>query len=126
MVVGVGIDLIEVARIERSVTSTESFMSKVFSSKEVDKCLKSNNKYQCLAARFAGKEAFMKAIGTGWSKGIKWTEIQILNHESGQPYLCLSGKAEEAVQQLGVERMHISLSHLAEIASAVVVLEKEY
>lgn len=124
MIIGVGIDLIEVSRIKKSVANNETFLSKVYTDREIAKCRTSSSEYQCLAARFAAKEAFMKAVGTGWAKGIRWSEIQTLNQESGRPYITLSGKAEEIAAELGVEKINLSLSHIADIASAIVILEK--
>lgn len=123
MVFGVGIDLIEVSRIEKAVSDNEAFLHKVFSAKEIFKSEETNNKYQSLAARFAGKEAFMKALGTGWAKGLKWSEIEILNNELGKPELLLSGKTKELTTSLRISAMSISLTHLKDIAGAVVVLE---
>ncbi len=123
MVFGVGIDLIEVARVKKAVLNNNTFLNKVYGNQELNKCENINNKYQCLAARFAGKEAFMKALGSGWSEGIKWSEVEIINDQLGKPVLSLSGKALELVNQLEINRMNISLTHINDFASAIVILE---
>ena len=125
MIFGVGIDLIEVDRIEKAISANESFRQKVFSIREINKCETSNNIYQCLAARFAGKEAFMKALGTGWAKGLKWSEIEILNDDDGKPLMLLSGKTKQITMELAVTRINVSLTHLAAMAAAVVILETD-
>ncbi len=76
------------------------------------------------AARFAAKEAFMKALGTGWSEGVKFSEIEIHNLESGQPLIEVYGKARELFEARGLKRAHVSLSHLKSYAVAIVILEK--
>lgn len=81
-------------------------------------------KFESYAARFAAKEAFLKAIKTGWRGGIKWKEIQVCREETGVPYLKVTGTAEKALQHLKVDRLHLSLSHTQEHAIAIVILER--
>lgn len=123
MVYGIGVDLIEVERVKKAILANDTFLTKIYGSQEIAKCQSTNNRFQCFAARFAGKEAFMKALGTGWSKGLKWTEVEILNDKEGKPVLTLSGKAKEMIEELNITRLNISLSHIANVASAIVVLE---
>ena len=123
MIFGVGVDITEVARVKRAIKNSSSFQKKVFSSREIAKCTESNIGSQCFAARFAGKEAFMKAVGTGWAEGLKWTEIEILNDDKGKPILHLSGESQKMIETLKVIRMSVSLTHVKEYAMAVVILE---
>lgn len=101
------------------------FREKIFSEGEIAYCEKMKNKYQHYAARFSGKEAFMKALGTGWRDGIRFVEVEVVHDPLGKPLLMLSGKAKELAEKAGMGEMHVSLSHVKEIASAVVVVEKK-
>lgn len=123
MIYGIGNDIIEVARIQKALEKNNGFKEKVFSQREISACEAKAHKYQSYAARFAAKEAFMKALGTGWAEGIAWSEIEILNHESGAPYINLL--AEKKYLALVREKfvIHVSLSHLKEYAIAEVILE---
>jgi phosphopantetheine--protein transferase-like protein len=116
MIIGVGIDILEVDRVKKVVERNLRFLNRVFTENETQYSLPKKNKYQHLAARFAAKEAFFKAIG----KRISWTEVEVVNEPSGQPRLLVHAK-----EDLGFTRCHLSLSHLAEHALAVVVLEKD-
>ena len=123
MIFGIGTDIIEVSRIRKAIEKENGFREKIFSSKEIISCEQKSNKYQSYAARFAGKEAFMKAYGTGWAEGIAWTEIEILNHENGAPYMSLTNKTKDTVLPNEELTIHVSLSHLKEYAIAEVILE---
>jgi len=123
MIVGIGTDLIEVKRIEKSVQNP-AFLNKIFSDREQEICKKKQSNVQSLAARFAAKESFMKALGTGWSKGIKFNEIEILNDDIGKPKIYLKGNAKKKVEKFGINKIFVTLSHLKEIATATVILEK--
>ena len=101
------------------------FQEKIFTQGEITYCETKKNKYQHYAARFSAKEAFLKAIGTGWRFGIGFADIDVYHDEFGKPLIRLSGKAEELVQRDGISNIHVSLSHLKEMAIAVVILEKE-
>jgi len=126
LIFGIGIDIIEVARIEKQISGeSNSFVKRVFTTKEIDYCEKKiRNKAQNYAARFAAKEAFFKAIGTGWRDGLSWQEIEIENDELGKPGLVLSGKSKKLVKDHKISKIHVSLSHIKEIAVAVVILEQ--
>lgn len=124
MIYGIGTDIIEVSRIRKAIEKDNGFREKIFSAKEIAECEQKANKYQSYAARFAGKEAFMKAYGTGWADGIAWKEIEILNNENGAPYLTLTNQTKELVSTQIDFKIHISLSHLKEYAIAEVILEK--
>lgn len=116
MIVGIGTDLIEVERIEKLAQKQPKFLKRVFSQTEIEYSFSKKNPYFHLAARFAAKEAFFKALG----KRIGWKEVSIINLPSGKPRLDLSTKKE-----MPFTKMHVSLTHLQSYASALVVLEKD-
>lgn len=124
MIVGIGTDLAEVARIRQSVADYgDRFLNRVFTEIERQYAMRRKNFAERLAARFAAKEAGMKAIGTGWRKGVTWQDFEVVNEPSGRPTLRLSGAAAERAAQLGARRISLSLTHTAETAFAVVILE---
>lgn len=125
MVVGVGIDLIELERIKQVIQRHgERFLDKVYTKHEQETC-ENGVTLQRLAARFAGKEAVMKALGTGWAKGVGWLDIEVINKvEGGRPQVRLSGGAQQVAMQLGVDFIHISLTHSDTVAAAIAVAEK--
>lgn len=125
MIYGIGTDIIEVSRIQKVMERDIGFREKIFSEGEIAYCEKMKNKYQHYAARFSAKEAFMKALGTGWRDGIRFVEVEVVHDPLGKPLLMLSGKAKELAEKAGMGEMHVSLSHVKEIASAVVVVEKK-
>ncbi len=123
-IVGIGIDAIESARISKLIsTKGEIFSLRVFTEAEIAYCENKKNRVQHYAARFAAKEALMKALGTGKQRGISWREIEVYNDELGKPGIRLSGRALQMAQAKGIARIHLSLTHLKEIAIAVVILE---
>lgn len=124
MIFGTGIDLIEIERIARQVKSESRFREKVFSPQEIAYCEAKPNKAEHYAARFAAKEAFFKALGTGWRGGLRFAEVEVINDEFGKPGLQLLGKTRELVSEMHFNRIHLSLSHLKSIAAAIVVIEK--
>jgi len=124
MIFGVGIDNIEVHRIKKQIDSTDSFKKKIFTEREIEYCESQANYAQCFAARFAAKEAFMKALGTGWSNGVKFSEIEVLNSENGRPSLNITGASGRQMLQNEIRSSHLSISHLKDYAIAVVILEK--
>ena len=124
MIIGIGTDLAEVPRIQASVERFGArFLNRIFTFKEQQYCSSKANRYERLAARFAAKEAGMKAIGTGWNFGVRWVDFEVANEPSGRPTLCLQGKAQEIAAKLGTQRISISLTHTAAISFAVVILE---
>jgi len=124
MIVGIGTDIIEVARIEKLLTKQKRFQKRIFTETEIAYCETKKNKAQNYAARFAAKEAFLKAIGTGWRQGVSFKEIEIVNNERGRPEIFLSGKAREFATDLEITSIQVSLSHLKDFAIAVVAAEK--
>jgi holo-[acyl-carrier protein] synthase len=116
----IGIDIIEIARIERAIEHWEErFLHRVYTEPELRLCRKKPSR---LAGHFAGKEAVMKALGTG-TKGISWREIEILAEPGGKPLVHLYGKAQEKADDLGLDKLAISLSHSREYAIAFVTGE---
>lgn len=124
MVVGLGSDLIEIARVAKSIERYGTrFLDRVFTSGEIAYCRTKKNAAESFAARFAAKEAGAKALGTGISHGISWPEIEVLREPSGKPKLHLSGRALDRAIKLGVKTSALTLTHSRDIAMAVVVLE---
>ena len=114
----VGIDFVEVKRIKSSLDRFgEHFLKRIFTGEEVKYCQSKKKPEISLAARFAAKEATMKALGTGWSSRVKWTDIKVKNNEKGAPLVELQGKAKELLQN---RKIALSLSHTEEYAVAVV------
>ncbi|HZX62945.1 MAG TPA: holo-ACP synthase [Bacteroidales bacterium] len=125
MIYGIGTDIIEVSRIHAVMEKDIGFRDKIFTSGEITYCETKRHKYENYAARFSAKEAFMKAIGTGWRFGIRFADIEVYHDVFGKPLIRLSGKAEELGKIEGISKIHVSLSHIKEIATAVVIVEKE-
>lgn len=124
MIIATGIDIIEISRIEEALARQgERFRRRVFTDAEIAYCESVNPKVASYAARFAAKEAAMKALGTGWTDGIAWREIEVVRDEKGAPSLLLSGRALSRMRELGADRAHLSLSHSRDMAIAQVVLE---
>lgn len=123
MIFGIGTDIIEVERIHKVMERDIGFREKVFTREEIEYCESKRNKYQHYAARFSAKEAFLKAIGTGWRFGIRFADIEVTHDALGKPEINVYGKAQEWCEKERVSKIHVSLSHLKGIATAVVVVE---
>ncbi|MGD0903344.1 MAG: holo-ACP synthase [Terracidiphilus sp.] len=124
MIVGSGIDLIEIGRIQRSVDRYGGrFLDRVYTAAEKAYCLGKRNSAESFAARFAAKEAGAKALGTGISFGVSWLEIEVAREASGRPTLRFHGRAAQIAAGLGVARAALSITHTASLAMASVVLE---
>ena len=124
MVLGLGSDLIEIARIKASIDRFgDRFLQRVFSAGEIAYCQRKKNAAESFAARFAAKEAGAKALGTGISHGIAWPEIEVKREASGRPTLHWRGRALDRATALGVRRTSITLTHSRDMAMAVVVVE---
>jgi holo-[acyl-carrier protein] synthase len=124
LVFGIGTDIIEIGRVEEKLARTEGLKKRVFTPREIAYCESKARSAQHFAARFAAKEAFLKAIGTGWSRGYRFVDIEILNNEQGKPELVLTGKVKDFCEENGITGFHVSLSHIRVVAKAVVVLER--
>ena len=126
MIVGTGIDIAEVDRIAQSIARFgRRFKERVFTADEIRYCESKANKAERYAARFAAKEAGMKAIGTGWSRGVTWQNIEVRRLPGGRPTIAFHGKAGEIFSELGGVRAHLSITHTKQTAMAVVILESE-
>jgi holo-[acyl-carrier protein] synthase len=125
MILGVGVDITEVARIRAALENPRTgarFRARVFTPGEAAYCVKRRNGYESFAARFAAKEAMMKAIGGAVGRGVGWREIEVVRGD-GAPTIHLHGRAQACAEALGIRRIHLSLSHTAELAIAYVVAE---
>lgn len=125
MIYGIGTDIIEVGRIQKAMERNANFGERIYTSGEIAYCEPMKNKYQHYAVRFSAKEAFLKAIGTGWRLGISFCDIDVYHDSYGKPLIRLTGKAAEFSEREKISRIHVSLSHIKETACAVVVVEKE-
>jgi len=121
---GIGIDLIEVTRIARQVEENTAFTEKLFTTGERAYCDAQKNRAQHFAARFAAKEAFFKALGTGWRGGLAFQEIEIVNDELGKPGFKFYGKTQQYLAAQQLKTVHLSVSHLQSLAVAMVIIEK--
>ena len=122
MILGVGIDLVGIEKIAESVQQ-EAFLRKVFTPDEIMACAGLSNPAEHYAGKFAAKEAFMKAIGKGIRQKVWFTQIEVLNSETGAPGIRASGEAARTMKEMSVTRIHASISHSAGMAVAVVILE---
>jgi holo-[acyl-carrier protein] synthase len=125
MVLGLGADLIETRRVQESIDRFgERFLERIFTSGEIAYCMrKKKNAAESFAARFAAKEAWAKALGTGISRGVIWKEFEVKREASGRPTLHFNGRAAELAEAMGVRRVQLSLTHSRELAMAMVVVE---
>ncbi|HEY6989945.1 MAG TPA: holo-ACP synthase [Bryobacteraceae bacterium] len=124
MILGIGTDLAEVDRIRESIARFgDRFLNRIYTAAERAYSASKANPVERLAARFAAKEAGMKAIGTGWSQGVTWQDFAVVNEESGRPTLALGGAAKRKADTMGVKRISLSLTHTSATALAVVILE---
>ena len=125
MIVGTGVDLCEVERMKRAISSSHGrrFKERVFTPREIAYAERRANPYERYAARFAAKEAGMKALGTGWRGGLGWQDLEVVNLPSGRPTLQFHRRAAEIAEKLGVVNVSLSITHTAEQALAMVILE---
>ena len=123
MIFGIGTDMIEVERVAEKIGKNAGFRELVFSEKEIDYCETKTNKYEHYAARFAAKEAFFKALGTGWKNGTAFNEIEITNNEIGKPAISFLGETALAISEMKLGEILVSLSHIKTMASATVIIE---
>jgi len=123
MIFGIGTDIIEVSRMERHLTNSEALRDKLFTDREQAYANDKASMYQHYAARFAAKEAFFKALGTGYRFGMAFREIEVINDDLGKPVIHVHGKVKDFIDKQGVKSIHLSISHVKEMANAFVVLE---
>jgi len=124
VIVGLGLDIAEIDRIEAAVTRHGApFLERVFTTREVAYCEGHRNKFERYAARFAAKEAAMKALGTGWRRGVRWRDIEVARDPSGKPMLHLEGAARQIANDLGVKNISLTITHSGNLALAEVIFE---
>jgi holo-[acyl-carrier protein] synthase len=124
VIVGLGIDLAEVDRIRKAIERHgRRFTDRIYTATEIAYVERKANRYERYAARFAAKEAGMKAIGTGWKRGVRWQDFEVTNLPSGRPTLRFHGVAAQIADSLGVRTIALSLTHTAEQGLAIVILE---
>jgi len=124
MIKGIGVDTIEIDRIARVYARyNERFLDRIFAPEEQTYALRYQDPAPRLAARFAAKEACMKALGTGWSSGVRWRDIVVVNDTRGKPGMRLQGNAKMLFEKLPARRIHLSITHDRQHATAVVIFE---
>ena len=124
MILGTGVDLAEVRRIREAVERYgERFLHRIYTPGEIAYVERKANKFERYAGRFAAKEAGMKAIGTGWKRGVRWQDFEVANLPSGRPTLRLHGEAARIAATMGVTSISLSITHTAELGMAHVILE---
>jgi holo-[acyl-carrier protein] synthase len=124
MIVGTGIDITEVGRIAAAIERHgQRFLQRVFTPAEIRYCESKKNRNERFAARFAAKEAALKAIGTGWRQGVAWKEIEVGREPGGRPTVRFTGRVKEHADRLGARRASLSLTHTEQTAMAQVILE---
>jgi holo-[acyl-carrier protein] synthase len=124
LIVGLGVDIAEVGRVKAAIERHgEVFLRRVFTAKEVEYCERYKNKFERYAGRFAAKEAAMKALGTGWSRGVRWVDVEVVREKGERPTIVLSGEAQKVAERLGVKHIALSITHTAAQALAQVIFE---
>ncbi len=124
MIVGLGLDITEIDRVRAAIERRgEAFLKRVFTPAEIGYCERHRDRYERYAGRFAAKEAAMKALGTGWRRGVRWIDIEIVRLPSGKPSLQLRGVAREFADRLGVKHIAITITHSGNTALAQVIFE---
>ena len=124
MIIGLGVDIAEVPRIQAAIEGRgQRFLDRVFTPNEIAYCERFKNKFERYAGRFAAKEAAMKALGTGWRRGIRWVDLEVVREQGGRPTISLAGEAAKIAAQLGVKRISLSITHTQSEALAQVIFE---
>ena len=124
LIIGMGVDLAEVERIQAAIERHgEPFLRRVYTAAEREYCERFKNKFERFAGRFAAKEAAMKALGTGWRRGVRWVDFEVVRESGGRPTLALHGEAAKIAGQMGMTRVALSITHTAEQALAQVIFE---
>ena len=124
MIVGLGVDITEVDRIEAAMNRHgRGFLERLFTPAEISYCERHRNRAERFAGRFAAKEAAMKALGTGWARGVRWLDIEIVREPSGKPTLKFTGETRAIAARLGVKNIALTITHDGNTALAQVILE---
>jgi holo-[acyl-carrier protein] synthase len=124
VIFGVGTDIIEVGRIQKMVAKGRKYLDTIFTEKEIEYCETKARKSEHYAARFAAKEATLKALGVGWRDGFAFSDIEVINDQQGKPQVFLHGNVKNLLEHYQINQVSISLSHTKESAIAVIILEK--
>ena len=125
MILGVGLDLIELDRFKAAMKRQGTpFLEKLFTPGERRYCEDKWNRIAHYAARFAAKEAVLKALGTGWSGGIRWTDVEVVRNGAGAVTVRLAGRAKKVAARLGIRRVHLNITHAQKYAAAVAIAER--
>jgi holo-[acyl-carrier protein] synthase len=124
LIVGLGVDIAEVARVKAAIERHgETFLRRLYTAQEQEYCERFKNKYERYAGRFAAKEAAMKALGTGWSRGVRWVDVEVVREKGGRPTMKLAGEAAHIADRLNVKNIVLSITHTADQAFAQVIFE---
>jgi holo-[acyl-carrier protein] synthase len=124
VIVGLGIDIAEVDRIEAAIKRHgQAFLNRVYTPNEIAYCQRHRDPYERYAGRFASKEAAMKALGTGWAQGVRWVDIEVTRLATGRPTLTLHGATQQHAERLGVRSISLSITHSGNIAFAEAIFE---
>jgi holo-[acyl-carrier protein] synthase len=124
MIVGLGLDIAEIDRIEAAISRHGApFLERLFTPAEASYCERYKNRFERYAGRFAAKEAAMKALGTGWSRGVRWRDVEVVREPGGRPTLRLTGVARKIADGLGVKNISLSITHSGNFALAQVIFE---
>jgi holo-[acyl-carrier protein] synthase len=125
-IIGIGVDLVSVDRV-RAITQRwqDRFLDRVYSEAERRDCFRRTVPYASLAGRFAAKEAILKALGVGWAAGVRWRDVQVLNDAKGRPVARVHGRVRSLIEDAGITRIHVSLSHDGGYAIAQAILTRE-
>ncbi|MGO9640978.1 MAG: holo-ACP synthase [Candidatus Acidiferrales bacterium] len=125
MIVGLGVDIAEVSRIRKAIERHgRTFLRRIFTEREIAYCESHRNKFERYAARFAAKEAAMKALGTGWRGGVRWVDIEVVRLPGGKPSLELRGETRAIAERLGVKNISLSITHSGDTALSQVIFER--
>ncbi len=124
MIVGLGVDIAEIDRIEAAIARHgQAFINRIYTRSESAYCEQFRNRFERYAGRFAAKEAAMKALGTGWTRGVRWMDIEVTRMPGGRPTLTLHGATQQHAQRLGVRQISLSITHSGNIAFAEAIFE---
>jgi holo-[acyl-carrier protein] synthase len=124
VIIGMGVDLAEVERVRKAIERHgEPFLRRVYTAAEREYCEGFRNKYERYAGRFAAKEAAMKALGTGWRRGVRWVDFEVVREKGGRPTIRLDGAAKKIAGEMGVKRIALSITHTDMQALAQVIFE---
>jgi holo-[acyl-carrier protein] synthase len=124
LILGLGVDIAEVGRIKAAIERHgEIFLRRVYTVREREYCERFKNKFERYAGRFAAKEAAMKALGTGWARGVRWVDVEVVRQKGGRPTMALAGEAGKVAERLGVKNIALSITHTETQALAQVIFE---